>query len=379
MSKKQHASPQTVTLPSKDLPRLFQVLQSHGFTILGPTVCDGAIVYDELDSPDDLPRGWTDVQEKGSYRLKKSGYGTYFDFAVGPHSWKQYLYPPRVQLWRMHKLGNGFELSSSDELFNKYAFFGVRSCELHAIEILDRVLLQNGFEDPTYKARRKEALIIVVQCTAPANTCFCVSMGTGPKAERGFDLAMTEVADGERHYFVLQWGSDAGRAIMLELDCAAATAEEIAAAERAVEAAAERMGRKLDTNGLQEALYANHEHPHWREVGERCLNCTNCTQVCPTCFCTTVEDLTDLTGTTAERWRRWDSCFTMGFSYLHGGSVRSSAGARYRQWLTHKLASWVDQFGTFGCVGCGRCITWCPVGIDITEEARVLAADTAKQ
>ncbi|MDQ7066383.1 MAG: 4Fe-4S dicluster domain-containing protein [candidate division KSB1 bacterium] len=379
MSKKKDASPQTVTLPSNDLSRLFQVLQSRGYTILGPTVRDGAIVYDELDSPDDLPRGWTDEQEKGRYRLKKSGYGTYFSFAVGPHSWKQYLYPPRVRLWQMHKNGTGFELNAQNGPLKKYAFLGVRSCELHAIEILDRVLLQNGFEDPTYKARRKEALIIVVQCTAPASTCFCASMQTGPKAERGFDLAMTEVADGERHYFVLQSGSDAGREIVQELACAAATAEEIAAAEQAVKAAAERMGRTLDTHGLQAALYANREHPHWREVGERCLNCTNCTQVCPTCFCTTVEDITDLTGATAERWRRWDSCFTMEFSYLHGGSVRSSAGARYRQWLTHKLASWVDQFGAFGCVGCGRCIAWCPVGIDITEEARIMCAETVNQ
>jgi Fe-S oxidoreductase len=94
--------------------------------------------------------------------------------------------------------------------------------------------------------------------------------------------------------------------------------------------------------------------------------------VCPTCFCTTVEDVSDVTGDHAERWRRWDSCFTLGFSYIHGGSIRNSGKARYRQWMTHKLASWIDQFGTSGCVGCGRCITWCPVGIDITEEARAI-------
>ncbi len=379
MSRTKADSAQKAKLDANDLPKLFQLLHSHGFTVIGPTVRDGAIVYDELDSPADLPRGWTDEQEKGRYRLKKHDNGAYFGYAVGPHSWKQFLYPPRVQLWRMHKNGGGFELSSPDGQLKKYAFLGVRSCELHAIDILDRVLLQNGFEDPTYKIRRSESLIIVVQCTAPAATCFCASMQTGPKAERGFDLAMTEVIDGDSHYFVLQEGSRTGRAMLQELACPEATETEIAAAEQAVAAAVERMGRTLDTHGLKEALYANREHPHWQEVGARCLNCTNCTQVCPTCFCTTVEDITDLTGTTAERWRRWDSCFTMDFSYIHGGSVRSSAGARYRQWLTHKLASWVDQFGTFGCVGCGRCITWCPVGIDITEEARALAADTVKQ
>ena len=127
--------------------------------------------------------------------------------------------------------------------------------------------------------------------------------------------------------------------------------------------------RRMNTSVIRELLYNNLENPHWDEVATRCLNCANCTMVCPTCFCTTVQDVTDLTGKHAERWRKWDSCFSTEFSYIHGGSIRTSAKSRYRQWLVHKLASWHDQFGTSGCVGCGRCITWCPVGIDITEEA----------
>jgi ferredoxin len=100
---------------------------------------------------------------------------------------------------------------------------------------------------------------------------------------------------------------------------------------------------------------------------------------CPTCFCTTVDDVTDLTGSQAVRSRRWDSCFSMDFSYIHGGSVRSSGASRYRQWLTHKLASWQDQFGASGCVGCGRCITWCPVGIDLTEEVEAIRQDAERR
>ena len=131
---------------------------------------------------------------------------------------------------------------------------------------------------------------------------------------------------------------------------------------------AEQMGRELETDGLRELLERNREHPRWDEVSERCLTCGNCTMVCPTCFCTSVEDVTDLTGEEAERWREWDSCFSLDFSYVVGGSVRSSSRSRYRQWMTHKLGTWWDQFGSSGCVGCGRCITWCPVGIDVTEE-----------
>jgi Fe-S-cluster-containing hydrogenase component 2 len=133
----------------------------------------------------------------------------------------------------------------------------------------------------------------------------------------------------------------------------------------------------MDTTGIRDLLYTNFDHPRWDNVAQRCLTCANCTMVCPTCFCTTVEDVSDVTGSHAERWRKWDSCFSQNFSYIHGGSVRSSAKSRYRQWMTHKLASWIDQFGSSGCVGCGRCITWCPVGIDITEEVRAIRESPA--
>ena len=135
------------------------------------------------------------------------------------------------------------------------------------------------------------------------------------------------------------------------------------------------MGRAMDTTNIKQLLYDNPEHPQWDKVAGRCLSCANCTMACPTCFCSTVEDVSDLTGKHAERWRKWDSCFSLEFSYIHGGHVRQSTKGRYRQWMTHKLASWQDQFGTSGCVGCGRCITWCPVGIDITEEVKAIRAD----
>ncbi|NJL33712.1 MAG: sulfite reductase subunit A, partial [Chloroflexaceae bacterium] len=121
-------------------------------------------------------------------------------------------------------------------------------------------------------------------------------------------------------------------------------------------------------------LKHNLEHKRWEQVAERCLSCANCTMVCPTCFCSTVEDTTALDGSHAERWRKWDSCFTVDFSFIHGGTVRRETRTRYRQWMTHKLAAWIDQFGTSGCVGCGRCIVWCPVGIDITAEIAAMRA-----
>ena len=202
-------------------------------------------------------------------------------------------------------------------------------------------------------------------------------MGTGPRASRGFDLALTELLEGGRHRFLVEVGSPRGAEVIAEVAHRAATAGDVRAADHVCEQTAEQMGRTLDVTDIRDLLYRNREHPRWDEVADRCLTCGNCTMVCPTCFCHGIEDTTDLTGEEATRVREWDSCFTLAHSYVHGGSVHRSAKSRYRQWMTHKLATWIDQFGTSGCVGCGRCITWCPVGIDITEEVAAIRASEA--
>jgi sulfhydrogenase subunit beta (sulfur reductase) len=359
-------------LAAGDLHALFDALKRSGYQVVGPTLRQGAIVYEELASVDDLPRGWTDEQSGGTYRLKRRQDAALFGYAVGPHSWKKLLLRPAVRLWRARSGPQGFQVLEQPQDTPKYAFLGVRSCELHAIAIQDRVFLGGPYTDPLYRAARENTFIVAVNCGQAGGTCFCVSMDTGPKATIGFDIALTEVLEREGHYFLLEVGTKRGADLLDGLPHREATAQEERLAEEVVAAAGAQMGRALDTTDIKELLYRNYEHPRWDDVANRCLTCGNCTLVCPTCFCTTVEDSTDLKGEQAERWRRWDSCFTMDFSYIHGGSIRPSARSRYRQWMTHKLATWIDQFGTSGCVGCGRCITWCPVGIDITEELHAI-------
>jgi len=275
-------------------------------------------------------------------------------------------------MWSATNGAGGFQVKPEPAGNAKLAFIGVRSCELHAIMVQDKVFMKGPFANTQYRSRRENTLIIAVNCTTAGGTCFCVSMNTGPRATAGFDLALTEIVDGDRHYFTVEVGTDTGEEIMEKVTHKDAAKTVEAAAEKAVAKAASNMGRSLDTTNIKELFYGSFNHPRWDAVAKRCLACANCTLVCPTCFCNTVEDRTDLAGKHAERWRMWDSCFVGDFSFIVGGSIRQSTKSRYRQWITHKLAYWIDQFGTSGCVGCGRCITWCPVGIDITEEARAI-------
>jgi ferredoxin len=357
------------------LDALLATIRERGYRVVGPTVRDGAIVYDEIESTHDLPVGWSDEQDGGRYRLRRRDDGALFGYAVGPHSWKRFLHPPRALQWRASRTDDGFEARAPADGSERFAFIGVRGCELAAIAVQDRVLLEGSCPDPIYRSRRDGALIVAVNCASPASTCFCVSMGTGPGVSSGFDLALTEVMEDDRHEFVAEAGSDRGAELLDAVPHRVGLPDDEAAAERVVSKATSAMGRTLDTGGIHDLLLGNLDHPRWDDVASRCLSCGNCTMVCPTCFCTTTEDVTDLIGDSSERWRRWDSCFTLDFSYLHGGSVRGSTRARYRQWMTHKLATWIDQFGTSGCVGCGRCITWCPVGIDLTEEVAAIRGD----
>jgi formate hydrogenlyase subunit 6/NADH:ubiquinone oxidoreductase subunit I len=361
-----------VTIERHDFPAFLSSVRAAGYRIVGPTVRDGAIVYGEIGQESDLPIGWTERQEAGTYRLERRADAALFGYAVGPQSWKKYLFPSRERLWTVTRSDGSFQVTPEPTDGSPVAFLGVRACELAAIAIQDRVF--GMASDPGYAARRRRVLRIAVQCGVAGGTCFCVSMGTGPAVQGNHDLALTEVLTPERHYFQVDVGSRAGAAVLASVPVRAASSRDVGLAEGVVAKTAASMGRKMNTEGIRDLLIDNPEHPRWEIVARRCLACTNCTMACPTCFCSTTEEVPELSVEKVERWRRWDSCFNAGFSDLHASPVRKTTQARYRQWMTHKLAAWFDQFGSSGCVGCGRCITWCPVGIDITEEVAAIRA-----
>jgi ferredoxin len=360
-----------VVVDRAGLDQIILGLRVQGYLVLGPTVQNGAVSLGDVQGTDDLPIGWHDVQGPGSYRLEHGDDETLFAWAVGPTSVKKDVFPPRSEIWRAHTTETDIRLEEPpDDDGVPTALFGVRPCETAALEVLDRVLGHSPYADPAYR-RHRPAFVITAECTAPGGTCFCASMNSGPWAESSFDLALIELRDQDGHRFLVRIGSEAGARLMADVAARPTTDADMEARESELRRAVGAMGRTLDVKGLPDLLGRNMEHPRWDDVADRCLACGNCTLVCPTCFCSTIQDTTDLSGSVT-RERLWSSCFDLDHSYLHGGAVRQSTRSRYRQWMTHKLSTWWAQFGTSGCVGCGRCITWCPVGIDITEEAAAI-------
>ncbi|MFM7244898.1 MAG: 4Fe-4S dicluster domain-containing protein [Planctomycetaceae bacterium] len=377
-------------LDTAGLQRLIDALVARGHRVIGPQVADGAIVLRDLARASDLPAGWLDEQDGGSYRLRYDPAAGTFDHVVGPHSLKNFLFPARETLATFTRDGGGWTQTPRPEADAPLAVVGVRGCDLAALAVQDRVFLGSGFVDEGYRSRRETLFLVAVNCRRAAATCFCHSMGCGPAAGPGYDLALTEIAG----RFACEVGTARGAAVlgdvgdagaMLdacstgEIDAARAVSRDLESHMHARQAtSAGPAPRSLDTHDVRDLLVGNPEHSRWDDVASRCLSCTNCTLVCPTCFCASVKEVADLSGDHVSRERHWASCFALDHSRMHDHPVRSTTASRYRQWATHKFAWWFDQFGTSGCTGCGRCITWCPVGIDVTEELAAIRATDAR-
>ena len=368
-------------LARDDLQLLVEALADGGRQVVGPTVHDGAVVLAEITSAAELPTGVGVDNAPGRARLVERGDARVFDQPPGPTSWKRWTFPPRVAqaVWTDTETDGGATRESErrsekpPRQVTPKAFVGVRACEIAALRIQDRVLADGPVVDRDYAARRRDNLIVAAECAVAGGTCFCTSMGTGPELSDGYDVALSELDDG----FVVRVGSPAGEAVLEDLPLAEATSAQLGAARESVARVRAAMPQTIPLDGLPERLSAAADSPRWQQVAERCLACTNCTLVCPTCFCTSVSQRSDLDGQSASTERTWDSCFTLDFARVAGGNFRTRVPDRYRQWLTHKFSTWTTQFGSFGCVGCGRCITWCPVGIDIRDELMAIAPPLA--
>jgi sulfhydrogenase subunit beta (sulfur reductase) len=360
----------SLLLPADRLDDLIALLGARGFRVKGPRLTQGALMLGDITHAADLPQGVVDEASPGRYRTTRTDTPAFFQNVVGPTSLRALVDPAQRRLFRVAKSGRSLRIIADDDAPPPVAVIGARACDTAALAISDRVHDGGAYQDRHYSRVRESLFIVAVQCTTHASTCFCTSMGTGPSVSGAFDLKLTEIVDEGAHRFVVESGSSAGEEVLDALVLDAASASDVARGQALVDANA----RAMDPTPLEtrDALLAALEHPRYDDVAARCLACGNCTLVCPTCFCSTIEDGTDIVTGESTRARRWDSCFTSDHSTLHGHAVRPTTASRFRQWLTHKLATWQDQFDTPGCTGCGRCIAWCPVGIDLRQEARAI-------
>jgi ferredoxin len=365
--------------PREGLDALVRMLRDDGHRVVGPVVRDGVIAYDDIVCGDDLPTGVAVEQAPGRWRLTQTGGPTRFAWTPGADSWKPFVFPARQEVLRIRRTDGSFVVSRPAAPERPLALIGARDCEVRALEVLDRVMLDADHPDPRYGDRRQGAFVVAVTCGEPAATCWCTSMGGGPHPQVGYDIRVTEVTDGG-HRLVATAGSERGAALLDRLGATMADDADLAAATSVAAAATARMPARLPGAELPARLAGSSLQPHWDVVAERCLSCGNCTMVCPTCFCSALADAPTLgagDGADACRVQEWASCFQLDHSNLGGRPVRATTVSRYRQWLTHKLQTWPEQFGTNGCVGCGRCTTWCPAGIDIVQEAAALIGTTS--
>jgi sulfhydrogenase subunit beta (sulfur reductase) len=360
-------------MTAADLGAMVDALCAQFDEVIAPVLVDGVIRMRPVDSADELPIGVTDDQGPGAYRATATGGTHRFSYAVGPDSLKAIVHPPRIPVWTTTRDDAGnVAVSVAPTHPVRRAVLGARGCDLAALDRLGRTQLDGPHPDTHHATARDGLFLVGVDCSRPAPTCFCESTGTGPSVDAGADLVMTELDDADDVHYVLRAGSEQGREFAESLGLTHAEPADTAAADRARHDV-HTTSRLLPVDAAAIVL-ADLEHPRWDDVAERCLACGNCTAVCPTCFCTDMDDRIELDGHTARRERVWDTCFSLEYSHLGPGPARSSPRSRYRQWLTHKLGTWHDQFGESGCVGCGRCITWCPVGIDLTAEVDALAS-----
>lgn len=350
---------------------LIDTLMACGYQCRGPRVAEDVIEFAPVTSIDDFPKGMVDHQGPGTYRLADEGGERLFYWANGPQALKRLTFRPLEVLWRVERRDGKLAFAPQLPDPQPVAVIGVRACDLAALALQEQHFLASPVSDPAFRARRNALFLVGVDCARPAATCFCANTGDGPALQSGYDVGLTELDDG----FLVSPGSSRGTEVVARLALPPAGADRLAQAARQHEVAAQQQFRHLPPGRELLRLLDAMEQPQWDEIAERCLGCANCTAVCPTCFCSNHETRGTLDGISAEQVRVWDSCFSAGHSVIHGRPLRDRLCQRYRQWLIHKLATWRDQYGRSGCVGCGRCITWCPVGIDLTSEAAAIVGD----
>ncbi|MFZ3069563.1 MAG: 4Fe-4S dicluster domain-containing protein [Anaerolineaceae bacterium] len=243
--------------------------------------------------------------------------------------------------------------------------FGIRPCDAQAVTLLDTVFASSENHDPYWNTRRDTTIIVGMGCSDPCSTCFCTTVGSGPFSKPGFDALCTDLGD----VFAIEVFTDKGVSLFSHLS--QSTSEQDQQVEAIQQAATKGMEPVFETVDLKQKLDQQFESKYWEQISQSCLGCGICTFLCPTCFCFDIVDEVQR----GERVRNWDTCMFRIYSQeASGHNPLPSRKERTRQRLMHKYSYWLDHAGKIGCTGCGRCVRYCPVGLDIRAMLRTASS-----
>ncbi len=360
-------------LSRNNFQSLIDYLVEQDYSVIAPTIKQDAIHYQPIHHIDEMVCSYHEQSSAGSYQLVKDQSGKYFNWSNGVSCLKPWFFKPHETLWQLNLNKTPPQYQAIIPKEQKKAFIGVRACDLAALQLQDQHFLQDKYLHQQYHANRQQSIFIAVHCAAPSTNCFCTSTEDGPECSQGFDIVMTELESG----FILQGENTFSQKLIDHLPVETVSKQSWQEQDDILKRAKQKIQRAFNPEKVAKKLQQRLHDNIWQDIAEKCLACGNCTLVCPSCFCSKQGDEMPLAGNKVEHIQYWDSCFSEQHSYLGGIVIHQNIADRYKQWINHKLNWWFEQYGRSGCVGCGRCISWCPTGIDFFQQARALTENAS--
>jgi sulfhydrogenase subunit beta (sulfur reductase) len=335
-------------LDKKDFKPFLQSLMVE-YDLFAPVqLAEGVAVFKKIDHPDEVDFSSSNTQKPA----------------------KEVFFPQSETMFRYEKTGKQHQVTSTEEVERKRVILGARPCDIQAVSLIDQVFSGKEFTDVYYVNKRKATTIIGMACDHPLSTCFCSSMKGGPFHREGSDLFLIDLGEA----YLVELLTEKGKTFQKNKFLKEALAKDINSAKEVEEKATPKTDGSLPVAGIGKRLDQMLESPFWERVQEKCIGCRICTYLCPTCHCFDIVD--EALTNKGQRVRNWDSCLSSLYSQeTSGHNPRPTNRERTRQRIMHKFNYFPKNFDQIACVGCGRCIIYCPVNFDIRQTIKEIQKD----
>jgi NAD-dependent dihydropyrimidine dehydrogenase PreA subunit len=334
-------------LNKKDFKPFLQSLMDE-YDLFAPVQLEkGVSVYKKIDRPDEVDLSASNPQKPA----------------------KEVFFPQSETMFRYEKAGKQHQVTSTEEVERKRVILGARPCDIQAVLLIDQVFSGKEYTDVYYVNKRKATTIIGMGCDHPLSTCFCSSMKGGPFSREGSDLFLIDLGEA----YLVELLTEKGTAFQNNKFLKEANTKEINSAKEIEEKASKKTDDSLSVVGIEKRLDQMLENPFWERVQEKCIGCRVCTYLCPTCHCFDIAD--EVLTNKGQRVRNWDSCLSSLYSQeTSGHNPRPTNRERTQQRIMHKFNYFPKNFDRIACVGCGRCILYCPANFDIRQAIKEINA-----